>query len=87
MTTTTAGNCETCGHWDGALDTGLCSTCIDRYLPFQCEASRMNDQKFCQRCGVVWDIDDDDPPKCKTASEVQKQINTRGMALVREVIS
>lgn len=34
-----------------------------------CEAIRINDEYQCARCGFCWDIKDEDPPKCKTASE------------------
>jgi len=30
----------------------------------QCEARRHSDQMICEWCGLVWDVDDDDPPTC-----------------------
>lgn len=38
-----------------------------------CKARRMNDQMHCHRCGFQWDIDDDDPPVCKTDKEVSAE--------------
>ncbi len=34
-----------------------------------CKASRCNEQFHCGRCGLQWDIDDTDPPKCMTVKE------------------
>lgn len=30
-----------------------------------CKARRINDQMFCDGCGVQWDLDDTDPPVCR----------------------
>lgn len=29
-----------------------------------CKAYQRGDQWFCDRCGIVWDINDTDPPDC-----------------------
>ena len=30
-----------------------------------CEARQISDQMNCQRCGLVWDMNDPEPPQCK----------------------
>lgn len=30
----------------------------------KCHARRQNDQMHCNKCGLLWDINDPDPPKC-----------------------
>lgn len=30
-----------------------------------CKAYERGDQWFCDDCGLVWDINDDDPPPCQ----------------------
>jgi len=35
-----------------------------------CQASVRGDQYFCNRCGLVWDISDIDPPECRTVFNV-----------------
>lgn len=35
-----------------------------------CEARQYSDQKRCERCDLTWDMNDPDPPRCKTADEV-----------------
>ena len=29
-----------------------------------CEARQYSDQMHCDRCGLAWDMNDDDPPEC-----------------------
>lgn len=31
----------------------------------ECEARQHSDQMICVKCGLVWDTNDPDPPKCK----------------------
>lgn len=31
-----------------------------------CKARQISDQMSCARCGLLWDINDPDPPECKT---------------------
>ena len=31
---------------------------------FRCEAQQVSDQMRCERCGLVWDMNDPDPPEC-----------------------
>lgn len=35
-----------------------------------CEAIQQSDQKCCNRCGYVWDMNDPEPPECKTKEEI-----------------
>ena len=32
--------------------------------PPNCKAYERGDQWFCDRCGLIWDLNDDDPPEC-----------------------
>ena len=33
---------------------------------FKCQAIQQSDQKRCDRCDLTWDMNDLDPPECKT---------------------
>jgi len=35
-------------------------------MSINCEKRVEGGQWVCNRCGYVWDMSDDDPPKCKT---------------------
>lgn len=35
-----------------------------------CEARQYSDQKQCDRCGLIWDMNDDDQPECLTNEQV-----------------
>ncbi len=35
-----------------------------------CQAVQHSDQKVCTRCGLCWDMNDPDPPQCKTAHDL-----------------
>lgn len=37
-----------------------------------CEARQMSCQKRCERCDLVWDMNDPDPPPCLTAKQIGK---------------
>ena len=30
-----------------------------------CKARQYNDEYHCGRCGLIWDVNDPDPPECK----------------------
>jgi hypothetical protein len=30
----------------------------------KCQARQYSDQKYCDRCGLTWDMNDPEPPKC-----------------------
>lgn len=32
--------------------------------PNDCQARQHSDQMICARCGIVWDVNDPDPPTC-----------------------
>lgn len=38
--------------------------------PTNCQARQYSDQMICGRCGLQWDVNDPDPPTCKTAGEL-----------------
>lgn len=39
--------------------------------PRECKARQHSDQKHCDRCGLVWDMNDPEPPECKTVAEIE----------------
>ena len=43
-----------------------------------CKAKRCNDEMHCGKCGLVWDIKDPEPPRCKPERHA-----TRGLAYGR----
>ena len=45
-----------------------------------CEARQYSDQMCCDRCGLQWDVNDPDPPRC---AQVQ-QAKDRGRATADE---
>ena len=30
-----------------------------------CQARQQSDQMYCAKCGLVWDMNDPDPPECQ----------------------
>lgn len=52
-----------------------------------CEAVQYSDQKCCDRCGLVWDMNDPEPPECMTDEEIQAEINRKGIAKARKVLN
>jgi len=54
--------------------------------PTACEAVQQSDQKYCDRCALVWDMNDPDPPECKTDGELQVEKNNRELAKLRKLI-
>lgn len=38
--------------------------------PPGCKAYERGDQWFCDACQLVWDINDDEPPECKTVEVI-----------------
>ncbi len=49
----------------------------------KCTARQFSDQKVCNRCGHCWDMNDPDPPKCKTDKQIkcERAIVARNMAM------
>ncbi len=41
--------------------------------PVSCIAQQVSDQMRCERCNLLWDINDIDPPKCKTGHDLFEQ--------------
>lgn len=35
-----------------------------------CKARRQGDEMHCGRCGLTWDINDENRPRCKTPHEI-----------------
>jgi len=35
-----------------------------------CQARQQSDQKPCERCDLVWDMNDPDPPQCRTPHDI-----------------
>lgn len=38
-----------------------------------CQARQYSDQMCCGRCGLAWDVNDDDPPECRTDEEIEAE--------------
>lgn len=34
-----------------------------------CQARRHNDEMQCHKCGLSWQVNDEDPPQCKPVAE------------------
>ena len=49
----------------------------------KCVARQYSDQKICTRCELMWDMNDDDPPKCKTDKQIRyaKSMAARDQAM------
>jgi len=41
----------------------------------ECEARRENDNMCCHRCCFTWDVNDPNPPRCKTATALMLEAN------------
>ena len=42
-----------------------------------CEARQVSDQMRCERCDLLWDINDIDPPECLTGQELFERVKTK----------
>lgn len=40
-------------------------------MSHKCHARRYLDQMICVPCGLIWDVNDPEPPKCKTRSKLK----------------
>ncbi len=49
-----------------------------------CKARQFSDQMSCDRCGLVWDLNDDDPPECKTDRQLSEEIGRAALRETRE---
>lgn len=48
----------------------------DHTLRPGCEARQVSDQYICNRCGLVWDMNDPEPPECGSVEVVN--VGTHG---------
>lgn len=48
----------------------------------RCSARQHSDQKICAKCGLVWDMNDPDPPQCP-----QEQPARVAMATIRRILN
>jgi len=51
---------------------------------FICSSTVVGQDNVCNRCGYVWDLNDDDPPTCKSDDDIQLERNQRGINALRE---
>ncbi len=52
-----------------------------------CKARQVSDQMSCGRCGLVWDVNDSDPPKCLIAVEIAiKDVAAVGRSIARQAM-
>lgn len=49
-----------------------------------CEKRYEGGQMVCDRCGLVWDRDDPDPPECQTNRERAERASCDELAKIRE---
>ena len=49
-----------------------------------CSAWTRGQEKYCNRCGFVWDISDPEPPKCLTDTEAQAVLNDLRLMKLRK---
>lgn len=38
--------------------------------PLSCEARQISDQLRCEKCNLLWDMNDPEPPTCKTGKDL-----------------
>lgn len=51
---------------------------------WKCTARQYSDQMMCDRCGFAWDMNDPEPPRCKTKDELNHEVGTATLAELRE---
>lgn len=44
-----------------------------------CKARRVSDQMSCDHCGLLWDVNDPDPPSCKIDNIVITERNATSL--------
>lgn len=53
-----------------------------------CVAYQCSDQMVCPKCGVVWDMNDPEPPECKTkAATGTKVVGRAAVDNIREMLN
>lgn len=55
--------------------------------PKTCEARQYSDQMLCAKCGLIWDMNDPDPPPCRTVNEVNKEIGFAVLSELKEMLA
>ena len=45
-----------------------------------CYARQISDQKHCAYCGLIWDVNDPEPPKCKKAVDLRTKAGREAVA-------
>ncbi len=53
---------------------------------YGCSAVQYSDQKVCNKCGLTWDMNDDDPPDCRTPRELKREKARQNMAKLRQTL-
>ena len=51
-----------------------------------CEARQYSDQMICTKCGLVWDTNDPDPPKCKVVTTKPESARDKALRQIKEVL-
>lgn len=51
-----------------------------------CRARRYNEQMICERCGLQWDVDDPEPPRCLTDGQIHRRHQLERLNRIREQI-
>jgi len=54
---------------------------------YGCEAMQEGDQLKCRRCGLYWQMNDHNPPECRTNQEIQYERNRRGVAELQRIVN
>lgn len=47
--------------------SGLRAGEVPAILTPRCQAVQQSDEMYCAMCGLRWDVNDSDPPKCRVA--------------------
>jgi uncharacterized protein YbaR (Trm112 family) len=51
-----------------------------------CKARQVSDQMVCNQCGLLWDVNDAEPPVCKTPLTYTDKQARKQLARIREVL-
>ncbi len=51
-----------------------------------CKAKQYSDQMLCGRCGLAWDVNDIDPPECRTKEWYEKQRAELEVKKMKEIL-
>jgi hypothetical protein len=51
-----------------------------------CKAIRQGDQWVCGRCGLCWDIDDDDRPRCLTDAQLKQDVGKEALKELHHIV-